>query len=140
MDEDGCWFLHGRADDTIKVAGKRIGPGEVESVLLGHPAVSEAAAVGVPHDIKGESVACFVVLKPGHEPTDALRDELGTTVARSLGKVLRPEIVRFVAALPRTRSAKIVRGAIRRVWLGEPAGDTSSIENPDALEAISRAR
>jgi acyl-CoA synthetase (AMP-forming)/AMP-acid ligase II len=76
VDEDGFWFIHGRSDDTLKIAGKRVGPAEVESVLVGHPAVNEAAAVGVPHEVKGESVVCFAVLRPGQTPGDALRGEL----------------------------------------------------------------
>jgi len=140
VDADGFWFLHGRADDTIKVAGKRVGPAEIEGVLTAHPAVSEAAAIGVPHEVKGEAVVCFVVLKPGYSPNDELRIALRGRVANQLGRTLRPKEVKFVQALPKTRSAKIVRGAIRKRWLGEDAGDLSSIENPEALEAINRAR
>jgi acetyl-CoA synthetase len=140
VDADGFWFLHGRADDTIKVAGKRVGPAEIEAVLTAHPAVSEAAAIGVPHEVKGEAVVCFVVLKPGYSPNDELRIALRGRVANHLGRTLRPKEVKFVQALPKTRSAKIVRGAIRKRWLGEDPGDLSSIENPEALEAINRAR
>ncbi len=140
VDEDGFWFLHGRSDDTIKVAGKRVGPAEVEAAVVGHPDASEAAAIGVPDPVKGEEIVVFVVVKPGREETEALRQALSDAVARALGKVSRPKAVRFVDALPKTRSAKIVRGAIRRSWLGEPAGDLSSVENPDALSAIGRSR
>jgi acetyl-CoA synthetase len=139
VDEDGYWFLFGRSDDTIKVAGKRVGPAEVESALIGHAAVAEAAAIGVPHELKGESVVCFVVLKPGSAASEALRQELAEQVVSHLGKTLRPEAVKFVRMLPKTRSAKIVRGTIRRLYLGEPPGDVTSVENPDALEEIRRA-
>ncbi len=139
VDEDGFWFLYGRSDDTIKIAGKRVGPAEIESALMDHPAVSEAAAIGVPHDIKGEVVICFVVVKEDMEPTDQLKEELKARVAASLGKSLKPEDIKFVRALPKTRSAKIVRGAIRRRYLGQEVGDLSSVENPEAIEEIGRA-
>ena len=139
VDEDGFWFLFGRSDDTIKVAGKRTGPAEIEGALIEHPAVAEAAAIGVPHDIKGEAVVCFVVLKPGLAPSEKLREELRDQVVKHLGKTLKPETLKFVKLLPKTRSAKIVRGAIKKKYLGEHTGDTSSIDNPDALEEILRA-
>jgi acetyl-CoA synthetase len=94
----------------------------------------------VPDALKGESIVVFVVLKPGVPESEALREELARAVETDLGKTLRPKEVRFVDALPKTRSAKIVRGAIRRRWLGEPAGDMASVENPDAVEGIARAR
>ena len=139
VDEDGFWFLYGRSDDTIKVAGKRVGPAEVEGALIEHPAVAEAAAIGIPHELKGESIACFVVLKPGHAPSEPLREALREQVVKHLGKTLKPEVLRFVRMLPKTRSAKIVRGTIRKRWLDQPLGDTSSVENPDAIEEIARA-
>lgn len=137
VDEEGYWFLLGRADDTIKMAGKRVGPAELEGALIGHPAVVEAAAIGVPHEVKGEQVVCFAVLREGHEPGEALAGELLDHVARELGKALRPAAVHFVPALPKTRSAKIVRRAIRARYLGEEdLGDLTSVENPEALEGI----
>ena len=142
LDEDGQWYLFGRSDDTINVAGKRVGPAEVEAALIGHPAVVEAAVIGAPHPIKGEGLCCFVVLSAGHEPTDALRETLKEETVKYLGKSLRPDEVKFVEALPKTRSAKIVRGAIKKIYLGEdPANiDTSSIEAPEFLYAIKEAR
>jgi acetyl-CoA synthetase len=140
VDDDGLFFLYGRSDDTLKVAGKRVGPAEVEAALIEHPAVAEAAAIGIPHAIKGETVACFVVLKPGRTHDEDLRRELCDQVVKHLGKTLRPDVMKFVRLLPKTRSAKIVRGAIRRQYLGEPVGDLASIENPDALDEISRAQ
>lgn len=136
VDEDGFWFLQGRADDTIKVSGRRTGPAEIEAALLRHPACAEAAAIGVPHEIKGEGIVCFVVLKGDYRAGGALAAELSEKVGEILGKTLRPEKVIFVPALPKTRSAKIVRGAIKKRYLGKPLGDLSSVENPDALEAI----
>ncbi len=140
VDEEGFWFLHGRSDDTIKVAGKRVGPAEVEAALMEHPAVVEAAAIGVPDEIKGEAIVTFAVLKPGVEATEKLREELRQQVAEILGKTMRPKDVRFVGALPKTRSAKIVRGAIKRKYLGQPLGDVSSVENPEALDEIDRSK
>ena len=138
-DEDGYWFLHGRSDDTLKIAGKRMGPAEIESVLVAHPAVAESAAVGVPDEVKGEKVWCFAVLKPGTEPSDELRAELRSMVEKEFGKAFRPDAIRFVSALPKTRSAKILRRAVRAAALGEDPGDLSSLENPAALEEIKSA-
>jgi acetyl-CoA synthetase len=139
IDEDGYWFLHGRSDDTLNIAGKRIGPAELESAAVAHQAVSEAAAVGVPHEVKGEVAWIFCVLAPGHEPSDELAGEVSEIVARELGRAFRPDRVVFVAALPKTRSAKIVRRAVRAKALGADPGDLSSLENPEALEEIAKA-
>jgi acetyl-CoA synthetase len=138
IDEDGYWFLHGRSDDTLNIAGKRVGPAELESAAVAHPAVAEAAAVGVPHDVKGEVAWIFCVLVPGQEPTDELAAEVSELVARELGKAFRPDRVAFVPALPKTRSAKIVRRAVRAKALGADPGDLSSLENPESLEAIAK--
>ena len=139
IDEDGFWFLHGRSDDTMNIAGKRLGPAEVESALTEHPAVAESAAVGVPHEVKGESIWCFVLTKPGFATDDALAAELKGVVAEHLGKAFTPDRVVFVDELPKTRSAKILRRAIRATALGQDAGDLSSLENPSALEKIRAA-
>ena len=133
VDADGYWFLHGRSDDTLNIAGKRIGPAEIESAAVAHAAVSEAAAVGVPHEVKGEVAWVFCVLAPG---ASASEDEVRALVAADLGKAFAPERVFFVPALPKTRSAKIVRRAVRATALGQDPGDMSSVENPDALDAI----
>ena len=140
VDSDGRWYLRGRSDDTIKIAGKRLGPAEVESALVGHPGVAEAAAVGVPHELKGEALWCYVVPAAGVEPTDALRAELVAVVTDALGKSFKPSEVRFCSALPKTRSAKVLRRAIRAAAVGQDPGDLSSLEDPGALDAVRSAR
>ena len=136
--DDGSWYIHGRSDDTLLIAGKRIGPAEVESAAVAHPAVAEAAAIGVPDEIKGESVVVFAV--PKREPAARAGTTVADTVAAQLGKPLRPAAVHFVAELPRTRSNKIMRRVIRATYLAEGPGDISSLENPSALEAIRATR
>jgi len=136
VDEDGAWFLHGRSDDTLNIAGKRIGPAELESAAVDHPAVQEAAAIGVPHEVKGETAWIFCCLLPG---ADVTPEDVAAHVADELGKAFKPERVFFVDALPKTRSAKIVRRAVRATALGTDPGDLSSLENPEALEAIEAA-
>jgi acetyl-CoA synthetase len=140
IDDDGLWYILGRSDDTIKIAGKRLGPAEVESVLVDDPAVLEAAAIGVPDALKGQALVCFCVLRAGHEPGAPLVDRLKSLVAARLGKPLRPETVVFVRDLPKTRNAKVMRRVIRSAYLGEAPGDVSSLENPQAVEEIRAAR
>jgi acetyl-CoA synthetase len=140
IDEDGLWYILGRSDDTIKIAGKRLGPAEVESVLVEHPAVLEAAAIGVPDPTKGQALVCFCVLRPGHAAGPALTGELQTMVAARLGKPLRPEAIEFVRDLPKTRNAKVMRRVIRSAYLREDPGDLSSLENPQAVEEIQAVR
>ncbi len=135
-DEDGFWFLHGRADDAINVAGRKVGPAEVEGALIDHEAVNQAAAVGVPDDTTGQAVVAYVVLEPGREETGELRAELRDHVGDELGKPFRPREVLAVDALPKTQSGKIVRRAVEAAYTGEELGDVSSIENPDALDAL----
>jgi acetyl-CoA synthetase len=139
VDADGQWYLHGRSDDTIKVAGKRLGPAEVESALVGHPAVVEAAAIGVPDDVKGEALWAFVVVGADVTPDDELRHELTALVASQLGSSFRPSRVRFTSALPKTRNAKVLRRAIRATVLGQDAGDLSSLEDASTLDAVRSA-
>jgi acetyl-CoA synthetase len=138
--DDGLWYVLGRSDDTIKIAGKRLGPAEVESVLVGSPDVAEAAAIGVPDELKGEVLVCFVVLRPGVGAGPELARRLMDMVAGALGKPLRPQAVEFVVELPRTRNAKILRRVVKAVYLGMEPGDLSSLENPSAIEAISATR
>ncbi len=136
VDADGYWFLHGRSDDTLNIAGKRIGPAELESAAVGHTAVVEAAAVGIPHEVKGEVAWLYCVLAPGAEAT---AEDVTRAIAEELGKAFAPERVIFVSALPKTRSAKIVRRAVRARALGQDPGDLSTLENPESLEEIPRA-
>ena len=140
IDEDGLWYIRGRSDDTIKVAGKRLGPAEVESALVSHAAVAEAAAIGIPDELKGEALVAFVVLKPGHEADAQLEAELVTAITADLGKALKPRRIEIVPELPKTRNAKVLRRVVRAVYLGEEPGDTSSLENHSALEAIAAVR
>ncbi len=140
VDNEGFWFILGRADDTIKVSGRRVGPGEVESALLEYPGVSEAAAVGVPDEIKGEEVACFVVLKPGTAPSKDLKEALRSQVAKVIGEAFKPKEIRFVGQLPKTRSGKVVRKMIKSRLIGKTdVGDLSTLENPEALDEIASA-
>ena len=139
IDDDGFWSLHGRSDDTIKVAGRRTGPAEIEAALIEHPAVSEAASIGVPDEIKGEDIVCFVVLKPDFKPSEELRGELKRQVVKIMGKTLKPRDIRFVGDLPKTRSAKIVRRIIKAKFLGEKLKDISSVDNIKAIDEIDNA-
>lgn len=147
IDADGMWYILGRSDDTIKIAGKRLGPAEVESILTRHPQVIESAAIGVPHEIKGSELVLFVVLRP--EPRmdgetenrmDMIRAELREMVIDEMGKALTPKTILFVNDLPKTRNAKVMRRMIRAAYLGYEPGDTSSLVNPKAVEEIRRAR
>jgi acetyl-CoA synthetase len=139
VDEDGYWFLHGRSDDTLNIAGKRIGPAELESAAVAHPGVLEAAAVGIPHEVKGEVAWLFCIPAPGVDVGEGLAAEISGLVAEGLGKPFQPDRVVFVTALPKTRSAKIMRRAVRAKALGTDPGDLSSLENPEALDEIANA-
>jgi acetyl-CoA synthetase len=139
IDDDGLWYIVGRSDDTIKIAGKRVGPAEVESVLVEHPAVLEAAAIGVPDPMKGQALVCFCVLRSANADP-GLAGELRSLVADRLGKPLRPDAIEFVADLPKTRNAKVMRRVIRAAYLHQPTGDISSLENPQAIAEIARTR
>jgi acetyl-CoA synthetase len=167
-DRDGHWFILGRSDDTLKVAGKRVGPAEVESLLVAHEAVAEAAVIGIPDEIKGMAMVAFVVLgasaagaegeKTGEKSESAteisspasddagrmpalrsLEDELKALVAKDMGKPLAPSRIHVVSALPKTRNAKVMRRVIRAAYLGEDAGDLSALENPHVVEEIRAA-
>jgi acetyl-CoA synthetase len=139
VDDDGLWYILGRSDDTIKIAGKRLGPAEVESILVAHPQVSEAAAVGVPDPIKGEALVCFCVLKESASGGSDLASALKNKVATELGKALAPKDVLFVVDIPKTRNAKVMRRIVRAAYIGEKLGDTSALENPRSLEEITAA-
>jgi acetyl-CoA synthetase len=136
VDHDGQWYIQGRSDDTIKIAGKRLGPAEIESILVAHPEVIEAAAIGVPDEIKGNRVVVLCVLTHKSEPLDELKQELENLVIKSLGKPLKPSQILFVEDLPRTRNGKVMRRMVRAAYLGIDPGDTSSLVNPESLAAI----
>ncbi|PSP73568.1 acetyl-CoA synthetase, partial [Halobacteriales archaeon QH_6_68_27] len=138
-DADGFWFLHGRADDALNVAGRKVGPAEVEGAAIEHEAVSRAAAVGAPDETTGTAVVLYVVAEAGVEETDELREEIRQVVGEELGKPFRPREVLFVDEFPKTQSGKIVRRAIGATYTGEDPGDMSSIENPGALDGIAAA-
>jgi len=139
-DEDGFWFLHGRADDALNVAGRKVGPAEVEGALIEHEAVNAAAAIGAPDDTTGTAVVAYVVLEPGYDESERLREALREQVGEELGKPFRPREVLFVDGFPKTQSGKIVRRVIQGVYTGDDLGDLSSLENPDAIDEIESAR
>ncbi|MDA8199747.1 MAG: AMP-binding protein [Thermaerobacter sp.] len=140
VDPDGFWYILGRSDDTIKMAGKRLGPAEAEGALAAHSAVREAAAIGVPHPVKGEVLVLFCVLHAGHAWDDRLEAELSATVAGHLGKALKPDRIHAVTELPKTRNGKVVRRALKAAYLGRDPGDVSAIENLGALDAVARLK
>lgn len=128
-DEDGYIMILGRADDVINVSGHRIGTAEVESALVSHPAVAEAAVIGKPHDVKGESIKAFVILKEGHEPSETLIKDLKLHVRRELGSLAVPDEIEIMDKLPKTRSGKIMRRVLKARELGMPLGDISTLED-----------
>ncbi len=140
IDKDGLWYILGRSDDTIKIAGKRLGPAEVESILVRHDFIVEAAAIGVPHEVKGSELVIFAVTKPGVEGGDALRHELHEMVVAEMGRPLAPKAIHFVNDLPKTRNAKVMRRIIRAAYLGLDVGDVSSLVNPSAIGEIGKRK
>ncbi len=140
VDSDGYWFLEGRSDDVIKVAGRRIGPAEIESVINSHPNIAESAAIGIPDALKGEKLFCFVQLKPNVEPNAEIAESIRSIVIKNLGKTLEPDEIILVSDLPRTRSGKILRRLIKSTVLKDSSSqDVSTVENPDSLEEISKS-
>jgi acetyl-CoA synthetase len=139
IDEEGFWYITGRSDDTLNIAGKRLGPADMESILVEHSSVVEAATVGIPDEIKGEAAICFVVLKSDVSAGQELKTELINLVAERLGKALKPKGVYFVDDLPKTRNAKVMRRVIRSAYIGAEAGDLSALENPETVTAIREA-
>ncbi|MFW9832069.1 MAG: AMP-binding protein [Candidatus Thorarchaeota archaeon] len=136
IDKEGFWFLLGRADDVVKVAGKRVGPAEVETAIISHPLVSEAASIGIAHALKGSALVVHVVLKTGAEISENLREELKQHIGTTMGKPFIPHDIRFVSVLPKTRSGKIIRRLVKQIYLGKMPYDLSSVENPEAIDAI----
>lgn len=136
VDPDGYWFILGRADDTIKVAGKRIGPAEIESIINKHKGVAESACIGVPSELKGEEIVCFVALKPNFYPSKEIENEINRLIEKEMGKAFLPKKIVFVKELPKNRAGKILRRIIRNVLEDKRIEDVSIIENPDSLDEI----
>lgn len=138
-DADGMWYVHGRSDDTLKIAGKRTGPAEIEALLMGTGLLEDAVTIGVPDPIKGTAVVCLCVARPGTDRATAVKTLSGAVTA-GLGGAFKPADVVFVTDLPRTRNMKLMRRVVRSAWLGEDAGDLSTLVNPEAVQAIRDAR
>jgi acetyl-CoA synthetase len=137
-DEDGYYWITGRVDDVINVSGHRVGTAEVESALVAHPKVAEAAVVAFPHDIKGQAIHAYVTLNAGEEGGDQLRSELNQTVRREIGALAAPERIQFAPVLPKTRSGKIMRRILRKIAEGETSGfgDTSTLADPSVVDSL----
>ncbi len=136
LDEDGYWWILGRVDDVLNVAGHRIGTMEVESALVDHPSVAEAAVVGKHHDLKGQAIAAFVTLKEGNRATAELKDDLKDHVARKIGAIARPDDILFSADLPKTRSGKIMRRLLKDIAEGRALGDTTTLADPSVVARL----
>ena len=141
-DKDGYYWITGRVDDVINVSGHRLGTAEVESALVAHPKVAEAAVVGYPHDIKGQGIYCYVTLKAGVEPTDSLKQELKAWVREEIGPIATPDVIQWAPGLPKTRSGKIMRRILRKIAEGDVSnlGDTSTLADPSVVEDLVRNR
>jgi acetyl-CoA synthetase len=141
-DADGHWWITGRVDDVINVSGHRIGTAEVESALVAHPKVAEAAVVGFPHEIKGQGIYAYVTLVAGVEPDDALRADLVAQVRREIGPIATPDHIQWAPGLPKTRSGKIMRRILRKIAQDAPdqLGDTSTLADPTVVESLVRER
>jgi acetyl-CoA synthetase len=136
-DDDGNYWIMGRVDDVLNVAGHRLSTMEVESALVSHPAVAEAAVVGKPDDMKGQAISAFVTLESGQEPSEALRQALRAHVVKEIGALARPDEIRFSDALPKTRSGKIMRRLLRDIAAGvESTGDTTTLEDISVLARL----
>jgi acetyl-CoA synthetase len=135
-DEDGYFWILGRVDDVLNVAGHRIGTMEVESALVEHPAVAEAAVVGRSHDLKGQALAAFVTLREGFKPSPSLREELRNFVSEKIGAIAKPDDVLFSADLPKTRSGKIMRRLLRDIAEGRALGDTTTLADPNVVSSL----
>ena len=141
-DEDGYYWITGRVDDVINVAGHRLGTAEVESALVAHPKVSEAAVVGYPHAIKGQGIYAYVTLMAGEQPSEELRKELTGWVRKEIGPIASPDVIQFAPSLPKTRSGKIMRRILRKIAEGEfgNLGDTSTLAEPAVVDDLVRNR
>jgi acetyl-CoA synthetase len=136
LDKDGYFWLLGRVDDVMNISGHRVSTMEVESALVDHKAVAEAAVIGKPHDIKGQAIAAFVTVKSGVDGTDGLMDELKAHVAKKIGALARPDDIIFSAELPKTRSGKIMRRLLRDIAEGRALGDTTTLADPAVVASL----
>jgi acetyl-CoA synthetase len=136
LDEDGCWWILGRVDDVLNVAGHRIGTMEVESALVDHPSVAEAAVVGKTHELKGQAIAAFVTVKEGVIASSSLRDDLKEHVSKKIGPIARPDDIFFSADLPKTRSGKIMRRLLKDIAEGRALGDTTTLADPGVVAKL----
>ena len=137
QDKDGYFWIVGRVDDVLNISGHRLGTAEVESALVSHPKVAEAAAIGRPDELKGQSLVVFVTHKIDIDPTDALKDELRNHVGKEIGAIAKPDVVRFAAGLPKTRSGKIMRRILKEIAAGrEVKGDTTTLEDFAVVAAL----
>ncbi len=139
IDADGFWYVTGRSDDTLKIAGKRTGPSEIETLLMGTGKVAETAVIGIPDDVKGQAIVCVCALLPEVPDDDEVRQMLSDALVQGLGVPFRPRAILFVSDLPKTRNMKVMRRVVRAAYLGEPPGDLSSLVNPDAVKEIADA-
>lgn len=140
VDDDGSWYILGRSDDTLKIAGKRVGPAEIESILVQSVEVIEAAVIGIPDDIKGTSLIAFCVIDPNQAADSTLAARLVEHIRQSMGKPMAPKAIHFVPALPKTRNAKVMRRLLRDAYLGQESSDISALANPEALDYLGDIR
>lgn len=138
-DEEGYFWLLGRADEVLKIAGHRLGTMELESAIVSHPAVSEAAVISKPHEIKGEAIVVFTILKQGYDPSDELKTDLKNHLRKIVGPVATPEQVYFVSKLPKTRSGKIMRRVLKALVSGMSIGDVTTLEDEASIEEAKQA-
>ncbi|MBI4697199.1 MAG: AMP-binding protein [Gammaproteobacteria bacterium] len=139
MDRDGFWYVLGRSDDTLKIAGKRTGPSEIETLLMATGKVAETAVIGVPDEVKGQAIVCVCSLLPNVPDNPAVRKELSDALVGGLGHPFKPKAILFVNDLPKTRNMKVMRRVVKAAYLGESPGDTSSLVNPEAVIAVAEA-
>jgi acetyl-CoA synthetase len=141
-DEDGYYWITGRVDDVINVSGHRLGTAEVESALVGHSKVAEAAVVGFPHDLKGQGIYAYVTLKANEQPSDALRKDLVAWVRHEIGPIASPDVIQWAPSLPKTRSGKIMRRILRKIAANDfkELGDTSTLADPAVVDDLIKNR
>ena len=138
-DEEGYFWLLGRADEILKISGHRLGTMELESALVSYPAIAEAAVIGVPDEIKGETIVVFVILKEDYNPSEELKKELKNHLRKTIGPIASPEQIYLVSKLPKTRSGKIMRRVLKAVVSGMSIGDVSTLEDEASIKEVKEA-